>query len=228
MDEKIGIRSSDGDYFKQEKVDYIRNKVINLYIVYKLTPRIITEDEIVQVNGLFGNLKIANTRNTLHYRYYDGKGVFFSSTGSYGGTGVNNLRNLIIYGADIKNSSYATNKKNHIYILGKGFTQGLQYGATIYAKHDYVKVNDTQVNKKFILSVFNGDNSYLFINGVKQFQFKAMSSLKLDKLLVIGNTSTNISNQTDYKKGVLHGDIYDFLVSYQPADIKKCMTFIDI
>ena len=73
--EKIGIRFSDGDYFKQEKVDYIRNKVINIYIVYKLTPRIITEDGIIQVNGLFGNLKIGNTRNTLHYRYSDGVGV---------------------------------------------------------------------------------------------------------------------------------------------------------
>ena len=57
FDEKIGIRFSDGDYFKQEKVDYIRNKVINVCTVYKLTPRRITEDGIVQINGLFGNLK---------------------------------------------------------------------------------------------------------------------------------------------------------------------------
>ena len=70
--EKIGIKFSDGDYFKQEKVDYNRNKVRIVYIVYKLTPRIITEDGLVQVNGLFGNLK----KDTLHYRYYDGTGVF--------------------------------------------------------------------------------------------------------------------------------------------------------
>ena len=50
---------------------------MNIYIVYKLTPRIIDEDEIVQVNGLFGNLKIGNTKNTLHYRYYDGIGGVF-------------------------------------------------------------------------------------------------------------------------------------------------------
>ena len=75
--EIIGIKFSDGDYFKHKKVGYIRNKVINVYIVYKLTPRIITEDGIVQVNGLFGNLKIDNTKDTLHYRYYDGIGVFF-------------------------------------------------------------------------------------------------------------------------------------------------------
>ena len=59
-----------------KKVDYIRNKVINVYTVYKLNPRIIDEDGLVQVNGLFGNLKIGNTRDTLHYKYYDGIGVF--------------------------------------------------------------------------------------------------------------------------------------------------------
>ena len=31
--EIISVKFSDGDYFKQENVDYIRNKVINLYIV---------------------------------------------------------------------------------------------------------------------------------------------------------------------------------------------------
>ena len=60
----------------------------------------------------------------------------------------------------MNNSSHARNKKHHIYILGKTFTQRLQYGATIYAEHDYIKVNDSQVNVKFILSVhYNGDNS---------------------------------------------------------------------
>ena len=125
FNEIISVKFSDGDYFKQEKVDYIRNKVINVYIDYKLTPRIIDENGLVQVNGLFGNLKIGNTKNTLHYRYYDGIGVFFDARSGYGGTGLNELRNLIIYGADMKNSSYSTNKKHHIYISGKSFTQGL-------------------------------------------------------------------------------------------------------
>ena len=118
---------------KQEKVDYIRNKIINIYIVYKLTSRIITEDGLFQVNELFGNLKIGNTKDTLHYRYYDGIGVFVDATGDYGTTGLNAHRNLILYGVDMKNSNFATNKNYHIYILGKSFTQGLQYGATINA-----------------------------------------------------------------------------------------------
>ena len=101
----------------------------------------------------------------------------------------------------MKNSKFASNKKHHIYIIGKSFTQGLQYGATIYAEHDYVKVNGSQVNKKFILSVHcNGDNSYLFINGVKQFQFKAVANLNLSNPLIIENTTNNFPNQTDIKK----------------------------
>ena len=68
--EKIGIRFSDGSYFKQEKVDYVRSNIINIYIVYKLTPRAIVEDGIVQANGLLGTLEIGNTKNTLNYRYY--------------------------------------------------------------------------------------------------------------------------------------------------------------
>ena len=124
-------------------------------------------------------------KNTLHYRYYDGIGVFFDTTGSYGTSGINEYRNLILYGTSMKNSSYATNKKHHIYIMGKNFTQGLQYGATIYAEHDYVKVNGSKVNEKFVLSVHYSDgNSYLFINGVQQFKFKAMSTLNLKNQLI--------------------------------------------
>ena len=113
--ERIGIKFSDGDYFKQKKVDYIRNKVINVYIFYKLTPRIITGDGIAQVNGLFGNLKIGNTKNTLHYRYYDGIGVVFDATGGYRTTGLNEHRNLILYGVDMKNSAYASKKASYLY-----------------------------------------------------------------------------------------------------------------
>ena len=77
-------------------------------------------------------------------------------------TGINEHRNLILYGASVKNSSFLSNTK-HIYILGKSFTPGLQYGETIHPEHDYVKVNGSQINKKLILSVhYNGDNSFIY------------------------------------------------------------------
>ena len=46
-----------------------------------------------------------------------------------------------------------------------------------------------------------------------------MTSLNLSNPLIVGNTSNNFPSQTDYKKATLHGDIYDFLVSYQSTDI---------
>ena len=55
-----------------------------------------------------------------------------------------------------------------------------------------------------------------------------MTSLNLSNPLIIGNTTNNFPNQTDYKKATLHGEIYDFSVSYKSTDIKKYMTFIDI
>ena len=65
-----------GNYFKQTKVDYTRSNVINIYVVYVLSPRNINEDCFVQVNALFGNFKLGETADTLKYRYYDGIGVF--------------------------------------------------------------------------------------------------------------------------------------------------------
>ena len=72
-----------------------------------------------------------------------------------------------------------------------------------------------------LLVHYHGDNSYLFIDGVQKFKFKAMSSLNLKNQLVIGNTSTDFPNKTDYKKAALHGDIYGSLVSYEATDLKK-------
>ena len=52
--------------------------------------------------------------------------------------------------------------------------QGIN-GTTIYAEIIY-KTNLTEPNKKFTLSShYNGDNSYLFVNGVEQLKFKAQS-----------------------------------------------------
>ena len=54
---------------------------------------------------------------------------------------------------------------DNIYIIEHGFTQGLQYGKTIYVKSNYKNVDPSEQGKKLILSVhYNGDNSYLFVN----------------------------------------------------------------
>ena len=58
--------SFNGNFLKQTKLDYNRSLVINIYIVYELKKRTIQNYDdnknFVQVNGLFGNLKLAKTK----------------------------------------------------------------------------------------------------------------------------------------------------------------------
>ena len=63
---------------------------------------------------------------------------------------------------DISSSKKTDNRKKDILILGKGPTQGLEL--TLSAEKMY-SINFTK-NKKFCLSLlYNGANSYLFVNG---------------------------------------------------------------
>ena len=56
--------------------------------------------------------------------------------------------------------------------MGKDFVQGIN-DTTLYADKVYSQ-NFTQPSKKFVLSLhYNGDNSYLFVNGKQELNFKA-------------------------------------------------------
>ena len=89
-------------------------------------------------------------------------------------------------------SSHANNKVNNIYVLGKYFIQGVN-GTTIYAEKIY-KQNFTKSDKKFVLRLHcNGDNSYLFVNGVQELKFKLAISYEDRNLLCLGNISSDWS-----------------------------------
>ena len=138
---------------------------------------------------------------------------------------------MIVYGVDTKDSKYSSNKKRHIYVLGKSgnFIQGLQYGTRIYPESDYNKVNASKMNVNLVLSIhYNGNDSYLFINGVKQFQFKAMDKLNLKNSLLIGNVTTDFEKTSEYDKTSLKGDIYDLGQIMKKQMYLKYMIFIDI
>ena len=98
---------------------------------------------------------------------------------------IQNGKNVIIYGCDISFSSHERNRQNETYVLGKDFIQGVttavptalsgrtSEGTTIYAEKLY-KHNFTEPSKKFVLPLhYNGDNSYLFVNGGEELKFKA-------------------------------------------------------
>ena len=90
------------------------------------------------------------------------------------------------------------------------------------------KTNMTETKKKFALSLhYNGSNSYLFVNGIKEFQFKAQSFTNdmKSKVFCIGNISSDWSSTNSTKTG-LYGNIYDFAIDYQP--INSANTIYDI
>ena len=53
-----------------------------------------------------------------------------------GFTHTANGRNLLICGADMSFSVHATNRANHIYLMGDGLTQGIN-DTTLYTEKNY-------------------------------------------------------------------------------------------
>ena len=94
---------------------------------------------------------------------------------------------------------------------------------TIYAEKTY-SPNFSAENKIFVLSLhYNGDNSFLFVNGQKVTQLKAKDDVFFNaRVLVLGaltvpvypsgtNNRLSPKNNNDTK---LYGNVYDFSVDY--------------
>ena len=70
--------------------------------------------------------------------------------------------------------------------MGDLFVQGIN-DTTLYAEKIYSQ-NFTQPSKKFVLSLhYNGNDSYLFVNGKQELKFKAKTDQLVKKELWIGN-----------------------------------------
>ena len=88
------------------------------------------------------------------------------------------------------------------------------------------KTDFTEQDKKFVLSLlYNGDDSYSFINGVQQLSFKTKNSETKRVPLSLGNISTDFSTTNMTKTG-LFGNVYDFAVDY--VRISGVKTIYDI
>ena len=78
--------------------------------------------------------------------------------------------------------------------------------------------NFTDPGKKFVLSShYNGDNSYLFVNGRQELKFKANDDQVINKKLCLGNLSVQWTASQSEKTG-LYGSIYDFVVDYKAVN----------
>ena len=83
----------------------------------------------------------------------------------------------------------------------------------IYAEEIYSQ-NFTAVNKKFILSLhYNGNDSYLFVNGKQELKFKAKDDQIVKEILCLGNISDDWT-AANAQRTELWGEKYDFAVDY--------------
>ena len=99
-------------------------------------------------------------------------------------------------------SAHANNKTKNILILGEGFTQGLE-DTTRYAEKIY-PTNFIVTRKKFCISLhYNGDNSYLFVNGTEIIKFKAKDSEIVVNPLCLENISENFSSANMKKNRIV-------------------------
>ena len=170
-------------------------------------------------NALFGAIKITKNANTSKYKY-KGYGICFDESESFshvrkeGNFNHTTLtRNVIIFGVDMSFSKHANNKANNIHVMGKDYIQKI-YDTKIYAEKMFYR-NFTDPGKKFMLSLhYNGDNSYLFVNGREELKYKTKTDQVINKNLCLGNLSIDWTTNESTKTS-LYGNIYDFVVDYK-------------
>ena len=211
-----------GNHFQQNVVGIPNNdNVINIYRVYKLHPIASSRDTSFTIqDALFGAIQITKNATDNSKNNYKGYGICFDEGSQFGHTmseggrtHITNGRNVLIFGADMKFSIHATNRANHIYLMGDGLTQSIN-DITLYAKKKYFR-NFTKPDIKFVLSLhYNGDDSYLFVNGRQKLKFKCKTDQLVKEKFCIGNLSDQWTASESEKTG-LYGNIYDFVVDYE-------------
>ena len=215
-----------GGCLEQDKVTFNHGKIGNIYTVYDLQSNLNNFGPALG-DCLFGAVIITKNADVDKYKY-SGYGTGFNSKGAFSHpSGSSFGQNVIILGADMSSSVYANNRANNLLVLGKSFTQGIN-GTTIYAEKMYSH-NFTVTRKKLWLSLhYNGDNSYLFVNGTEVRKFKAKDSGIVPNILFLGNISEDFPVSNTKKTG-LYGSVFDFSVDYDAItvddilDIHKCL-----
>ena len=210
-----------GNHFKQNKVIIPNNNnAINIYCVYRLDPIVSSRDTAFTIqNALFGAMQITKNADASKYDC-KGYGICFDERSEFGHTITEggfahtaNARNVLIFGVDMSFSVHATNRANHIYVIGKEFVQGIN-DTIIYAEKNFYRTF-TDPGKKFMLSLhYNGNNSYLVVNGRQELNFKCKTDQLVKEKLCLENLSDQWTTSESKKTG-LYGNIYDFVVDYE-------------
>ena len=114
-------------------------------------------------------------------------------------------------------SVHVDNKKKDHLIPGESATQGLD--RTTLTPEKMYSINLTATKTRFCLSLYyNGENSYLFVNGTEINKFKGKDSAIVAVPLCLRNISGNFSIDNMKKTGLI-GSVYDFSVDYNAIEV---------
>ena len=209
----------EGAYFKQMRLSRPNNdNIVNICIVYLIDPigNSRNTDYTVQ-NALFGGVKITKNATDTSKHKYEGYGICFDEGGTFRKGNISNGKNALIFGVHENSLVHANNKANNIYVMGDLFVQGIN-DTTLYAEKLYSQ-KFTAVNKKIVLSLhYNGDDSYLFVNGKRELKFKSKDDQIVKEILCLGNISDDWT-AANAQKTEIWGEIYDFAVDYTSTNI---------
>ena len=135
----------------------LTNKILNAYIVYDLDnwPKIPLNNTF-----LFGAINTAKNNDKNKYAY-SGYGIAFDGLGPWSFSN-DFARNALIFDIDNSSSSHTANLKNNFLVLVDTFGINGSFGAP----EKTFSINLSIAKTKLCLSLlYNGDNSYLFVNG---------------------------------------------------------------
>ena len=201
-DGRINVYLS-GNHFQQNSEIFPNiTNAINIYCVYKLDLIASTRDTSYTIrNVLFGAVQITKNAADNSKNNYKGYGICLDKRSQFGHTitedsraYTTNGRNVLIFGVDMSFSAHATNRANHIYLMGDGLTQGIN-DTTLYVEKNNWR-NFTDPGKKFVVSLhYNYNDSYLFVNGRQELKFKR----KTDQLIKEKNVSRKFKQSMDNK-----------------------------
>ena len=114
------------------------------------------------------------------------------------------------------------NKGKDILVPVEGPTQGLD-DTTLTTEVKY-RNNFTQSGKRFVLSLhYNGNNSFLFVDVIKVYQYKTKNSEIKNHALCLGSISKDFTINNMTKTG-LKGVVKLFSVDFNPIDTKDILN----
>ena len=166
----------------------------------------------------------------------DAKGSDLLKYGLFGATGYETNNKLVGHGVGFGTQKYThddDDKKarnlvilgtnSNALVLGKGNIRITTNDSTVIQAKDKLKTNCTIPDKRFVLSVHYDATdgkceSFLFVNGVKQYKFKADKNEIVARKLNLRSIS---DNSVLHYSHTMNGNIYSFSVDYELPTIDK-------